>query len=213
MQLHCEGRGCTSWAPELFSPLSLRPLQFHQPVHPTARKYNQIFLPPDSIPSKYQNVMVCAIQQFWLVLLSRQEGVITQTALPGMFCCTAIFIIHLLIFRNPDTNIESQATSLPLMKQVWTHVHEVMGTQSCVSGQATLRDSCLLVAHPLACSAVPLPWDHRTMGLDHRIIQVRRDLSRSPQCSLSQELKTKCFIQTRERWTASGTGSQQLFFN
>lgn len=145
--------------------------------------------------------MVCAIQQFWLVLLSNQEVVTTQTAVLGMLRCKGIFIIHLLIFRNPDTHIESHATSFALMKYVWTHVHEVMGTSSCGSGQATHRDSCLPVAHPLACRAVSWPLGHRTMGLDHRIIQGRRDLSRSPpsQHRLSQELKTKCFIQTRER--------------
>lgn len=48
--------------------------------------------------------MVCAIPQFWLVLQSHQEVVMTQNAVLGMFGCKGVFIIHFLIFRNPDTH-------------------------------------------------------------------------------------------------------------
>lgn len=157
--------------------------------------------------------MVCAIQQFWLVLLSHQKVVITQTAVLGAFCCKGTFIAHLLIFRNPDTHIESSATSFPLMKYVGpksmrSWAHRAVGQHRLFLG--TL-DACqwhiTLFAEHCHGLKITEPWVW--------IIQVRRDLSRSPpsQHRLIQELKTKCFIQTRERWTVSGTGSQQPVFN
>lgn len=106
--------------------------------------------------------MACAIQQLWLVLLSHQKVVITQTAVLGMFFCKATFISH-LNFKNPDTHIGSQATSFPLMRNAWIHLHEVMGTWSCGSGQAILGDSACQWHIPLLaeqCHGLQItePW-------------------------------------------------------